>query len=1185
MSRYAIPPLLPELPTQRGVIQASAGTGKTYLLERMVVDFLLKGISLEKILVVTYTEKAALELRTRIRQMVETLVTLDDNNGDGDPVPDPAWEIGEAEKALLNQALRNFDRASHSTIHGFCQKVLMDGAFEGGTLLKQELTDGKAMFERAFRELLRVKFKDHPGAASLFAEVIKSGWTVDQLHKTLATAHSDKAKLLPEPTSMEPVLACFDPAWLEDPAALEAAFTAAKVNASRKKAAMGRLGALAELMQKQPTPFGFLEAWDFKSLKEACLALPYGPGEDLGLWLKATQGGEMPEENLLAETLLPPIQAKIVELKALEGLYDFDDIVLQTRYALESATGKPLIDRVREKFSIAIIDEFQDTDQNQWEIFNLLFNPDRAFRVADRRQADGVERCGTGCSETQTGQCRDSEYRNASPTENETPVQNRASEPAEAGLRLFVIGDPKQAIYGFRGGDLPTYFKAVKAILGDGKPKELQHNFRSTPHVIEAYNDIFTGGDTPEERFFRDPEIYPVSGAVQCGNPHLRASTDAGIPLPPVKILRIKAVGGGAFLRRKVADCLAQEIKETVEKGLIFEDTKTGKSSRFHFGDVKVLVGNAGEGRLMAKALGIKGVPCVAFKQKGLLQSQEALDLRDVLRSVEDPSDRGRRARAMLTPFFGYRLSDLEGVAQMAEDHPVLQKLQKWQQLGRQRQFPQMLEAMFQDSGLILRLRLNSGNERALTNYLHLAELLTSTGTHGAADLEALVRLLNRWIEELEKPASKEPELQRLEGQDEAVQIMTLHASKGLEGGIVTVFAHSEGMKNQLHRFYLNGQRCATFGKGKDVYASEIEEEANGEEERLMYVALTRAKAHLILPCFLDEDKDGLPKHPGSDYRVVNRRLRAIALDDTYRPDLYCRKDVEFPSTSNQKALSVDLSRWTMPPMPKPPAIDYEAARQKARPSFNTSYSGIDRLISHSITRPDAPAVDLEPDAPDAPVSTDNLLPRGTQTGNVIHELLEVEDCAQALGQDFQTWCQEPARRRRIKAVLIEHGLAATWEEQAAEMVHAALRVPLPNRNGDAAPLGVHDHLLREMGFLARFLDTGDFLNGSMDAVFQRGEQVYFLDWKTNTLPSYAPALLEAFVQDHYTVQCRIYTKVLLDYLGIHNEASYETRFGGIHYVFLRDSPPAIHTFRPTWAEVMSWEPYFRELHRLVAHV
>jgi len=1119
--RYPKHPLLGSLPPGKGVVQASAGTGKTYLLERMVVDFILQGVPLEKILLVTYTDKAALELKTRIRQILETLVSLE---VPAHPVPDPAWDLGPDELALLGQALRSFDRASHSTIHSFCQRVLVDGAFEGGALLRQELADGKTLFDRAFRELLRTRFKGAPEAAQLFAEVLRGGWSVERLQGILEAAHGDRAQLLPEAFDLAPILARFQPAWLEAPASLETAFRAARVDGRKITPAMVRLPAFVELMASRPTPFAFLKGWDSEYLMTCCEKLTEGPGHDLGLWLQETQGGRIPAELLVVRLLLPPIQRRVAELKAAEGLYDYDDIILQTLQALQAPSGAGLVERVREKFSIAIIDEFQDTDQDQWKIFETLFNQDSH--------------------------------------------------------RLFVIGDPKQAIYGFRGGDLPTYHQAVKAILGAEAPRNLTENYRSTPAMIEAYNLLFTGGTGPEDWFFRDRTVYPLEAVVRAGNPNLEATTHAGAPLAPVTLLCIPRAAGGEHTRRQVAAILAREIKDLVQAGVVLTDTRKGLATVLGYGDVRVLVGTGNEGRLVARALARLGVPCVAFKQRGLFQTDEAKDLRDVLRAVEQPRDPGCRGRAMLTPFFGYRLADLEGLSAMPEDHPVLQRLQDWRKLGQERQFSQLLEAMLRDSGLIERLRLQSGNERALTNYLHLAELLA--GTTGAFDLAAMTRQLHRWIEGQEQPAGEDPELQRLEGQDDAVQVMTLHASKGLEGGIVAVFAHSEGRKNVLHRFYQDGRRCATFGAGAALYEKEIELETNAEEERLMYVALTRAKAHLILPCYLEETKKGEPIHPKSDYRVVNRRIRALATVDPSHPELFCRKEVGLGGGPGTRTQAVDLSGWTLPELKPAPVFPYEQARQGARPTFNASYSSIMTRLKHLARRADSPPVELETEPAELPAKAEGL-PRGPQTGQSIHELLEVEDTAQAMALDFRPWWQEPARRSRVRALLAEHDLAPRWDEPAAQMVHAALRVPLPDRAGPGAPLGVHDHLLREMGFQARFLDTGDFLNGSMDAVYERDGLAWFLDWKTDTLAAFDEDTMAAHVEEHFTVQCRIYTRVLLDWLGILDEAGYERRFGGIHYVFLRGGP-AVLTFRPSWAEVQAWEPYFRELHEKVAH-
>ena len=1126
MSRYPKPALLASLPPRSGVVQASAGTGKTYLLERMVVDFLLQGVPLEQILVVTYTDKAALELRTRIRQMLDTLVALEQDSG---PAEDPAWEIEEPQRALLRQALRSFDQATIATIHGFCRRVLVEGAFEGGSLLRQELADGARLFEQAFRELVRLKFQPGPGARTMFEDVLAAEWSMEKLHGLLDEAGRERGRMLPDPAPLAGVLARFDPAWV-DGEGLAAELAALKIHGGTRNAALKRIPILKALMDRRPSPFTFLGGWDFTGLQACCLQLPPGPGLRLGQWLEATQGASLPPENLVIEALLPPIRAKVAEFKAAEGLFDHDDSILQVLRALRGPSAGTLVERIQAKYRIALIDEFQDTDQAQWQIFQCLFGGD--------------------------------------------------------GQRLYIIGDPKQAIYGFRGGDLPTYRQALASILAGAEPLELLHNFRSTPQVIEAYNDLFTGGATPEERFFRDGTVYPPGRAVQCGNPGLGAVTGAGAPVPPVRILRMATLTGGKSLQRRVAAVLAREIRDVVTAGVQFQDrAEPERDRRLHYGDVKVLVGTLKEGRLVAQALGRIGVPCVAFKQKGLFQSDQALDLLDLLRAVADPGDPGRRARALLTPFFGYRPADLDGLPALPEDHPVLRRLQDWHQLGRQRQFPQLLDAILERSGLVRRLRLASGNERALTNFLHLAELLSAAGGHGAADLEGLVRLLQRWVEQRELPPGEDAELQRLEGQDRAVQILTLHASKGLEAGIVAVMDLGRGKAPVLFRFHQDGQRCFTLGDaGKAAFQGPILEEANGERERLMYVALTRAKVQLILPCFLVAKADGSPVHPPSAYQVVNRRLRAIALDDAYRPDLYHRADVDLAEDAGPLAEAVDLSGWTMPALPAGPAHDYARARRAARPAFTTSYSALERQLKHRAAPADAAPADLEPDAPEAPARA-YALPRGAQTGQAIHELIEGEDTAQAMALAFAPWWQDPGRRARVRGILALHGLAAPWDEEAARVVHGALTVPLPTLGGAAAPLGDHQHLLREMAFLARFLDTGDFLTGYMDAVYQRDGRAYFLDWKTNTLPGYGPAHLAACVAEHFTVQAKIYTRVLLDFLGILDAAGYERRFGGIHYVFLRDSPAAVHTFRPAWAEIQGWERDFRELHQMVAHV
>ena len=1133
MIQYGKPELITFLPPVRGVVQASAGTGKTFTVERMVVDFLLTGTPLEQILVVTFTEKAALELRARIRKMLDTLVNLTETPVDART---PFWTLGDDARALLQAALRSFDRATISTIHGFCRKLLVESAFEGGALLTQELADGKQLFQQAYRDRVRLRFNDTPGCGELFLEALQAK-TAAEIGDLLYEAHQDRGIQEPPYQDLTAGMAAFNPAWLEDPEALDQAWVAAKVNAATLKAARLRLPKFLRLMARSPRPFTYLVACDIDSIRKACLTLTEGPGLELGRWLEQCSPDHhgLTASGLLVHILLPSVRARVRELKDAEGLFDHDDTILQVHAALESPTAGTLVARIAERYRIALIDEFQDTDQAQWEIFKRLFSGD--------------------------------------------------------GQRFYVIGDPKQAIYGFRGGDLPTYQQAVAVLLEQGQePLELTSNFRSTPELIEACNTLFTGG-TDDEQFFKDPTTYPADKAVQCGNKLLRATTLDGSAVPPVRILHIDRLKGRALLET-LADALAMELKDIVAvKGLVLHDPKAkepeDRERTLHYGDVQVLVGSKKEGRLMASALGRIGVPSTLFKQKGLFTSEEAEDLLDVLRAVERPLDPGRRARALLTPFFGHRLQDLDRISALPDDHAVVRQLQHWHKLGEQRQFHLMLESLLSDSGLILRLRLRTSSERALTNHLHLAELLSNGQEHGAADLEGLVRLLTLWTTGNAQPAGEDSDLQRVEGQDRTVQILTLHISKGLEAGIVAVFALNQGLMNpKLHRFHLpNGQRAYTVGSKNGPFATQIKEEEAGEQERLMYVGLTRAKALLILPCAVVTTAKGKPSHPLSAYKVVNRRLRPVALQADFRPDLFQRRLPELPDQRDRSREQVDLSAWRMPDVPEAETSDYATARQQARPTFTTSYTQLERILKKQAAPVDTVLADREPDAPDTPASAGDVLPRGSQTGQAIHELIEVEDCAEALAQPWALWWESPARKDTVRATLAGHGLEPRWDGPAARMVHAALTVPLPNRDGSAAPLGVHDLLLREVAFLSRFEDTGDFLEGYMDAVYVRDGLTYFLDWKTNTVHPYSAEVLAAFYEEHFAIQAKIYTLVLLNHLHLDDEASYERGFGGIHYVFLRATPPALHSFRPSWTMIQAWRQDLQVLHTQVAHV
>ncbi len=1130
MIRYARPAALAQLPAERGVIEASAGTGKTFTLERLVVDLLLRGRKLEEILVVTFTEKATLELNTRIRTMLETLAGLTVTPEKPVLAPgDPAWELTPERQQDLAKALRSFDRATISTIHGFCRQVLQDGAFEGGSLLRQELVDGRSLFGRAFRSLLRTDFNREPHALFLRGVARDGGWSPERLEDFLWEVHQEEGHLEPGPVALDALLADLPEEILGAEAEiLQSLLTTPGVHASTKKAAPRRVPELIGLLASRPSAFELAAAWDYDGLTTASQKLPEGPGLALGRWLARVQSLLPTAESILAHTLLEPTRARLESLKAEEGLFDFKDMVHRVRDALRSGEpGAALARRLAARFQVALIDEFQDTDAAQWEIFRRIF--------------------------------------------------------LDQGLPIYVIGDPKQGIYGFRGGDLPTYEDAREAILGTAQPVELTENHRSTPAIIDAYNHLLTHQTPP---FFNAPNRYPTP--VTCGKQDLRFRNEAGDDLPPVRVLAVRHAPK-APVYRTIAHTLALEIRELITGGAYlgpeeaFEKAETRAKVRLGYRDVQVLVAKRKEGLMLAEALREAGIPYAFYKQDKLFETEEALDLLDLLRAIEQPRDRGRLARALLTPFFGYGPEALEGLPELAEGHPVLERLQGWRELALARAFPQLLDELIHGSGLTARLRLALQGDRALTNHLHLAELLIAAAREGSRDLADLIRLLSQWREGTAFPPGEEGSLQRLEAEPDAVQILTMHQSKGLEAPIVALFGFT-GPNNQakVHRYHENHRRCLWLGSKSGPKESFIKEEDDREAERLLYVALTRAEGRLLLPCFFEET--GRSKISGV-YRALNPVLRTVVLG-AEAPHLFevgeLRRD---PSERPAPPAPLDLSTWVPPVVPAGPPVDYESARRAARPVLTTSYTHLSGWAKEHGASAGAFERHGEQDQRGVALPPGDL-PGGARTGQMMHALLEELDVEAAAAGDFEAWWTS-ARRSWAIYVLRRFGFDEAWAEPAARRAFQAVQVPLPDRDGKAAPLLAHDpgRLVREMGFLATYFEEPDFLTGAMDAVFQREGRTYILDWKNDLLDAYDGPALEAHVRHRYAIQVQLYTWVVLRWLRIETEAEYEAQFGGLHYVFLRGLPgQGVWFHRPTWIEVQGWQRDLLNLHTELTH-
>ena len=1145
--RYPKPGILERLGDSHCVIEASAGTGKTYTLEHLVVDLILKGIPLEKILVVTFTVKATLELKCRVRAKLEELVALE---ADAAPGAGCCWELDGPARSALQAALSSFDRATISTIHGFCQQVLQDGAFESGRQFNQQTVAAATAFDTAFKTLVRTRLavagqrplferalerlKGLEGVAAFLREAMREG---DNLDLPDLEALSGPLEAFPEVAAAAFLREVEDHYAIEDAkrrprGPMLAALAAGKVTGNSYRGMATRLRAVLrglELGRASAIPGLFWAEADGEELgylrdsfaKAGAAAAMGGLAEACaGL---AEQACDF--RAVLAAAYLPPLRAELERHKREEGLFDFDDMILLVHRAIMDPGGEPLVARLRERFQAALIDEFQDTDGHQWDIFRRVF-------------LEGPEH------------------------------------------RLILVGDPKQAIYGFRSGDLPTYLRAVSAVQKrTGRPLEvLTTNFRSTPELIEAYCEIFQG--TPDSAFFTGANQDQWKGAVTCGRPGLALQDGQGRALPAIRVVEVEA-GKTGPTRRALAASLAWAIRDTLHgAGALFGVPGQARAVRAE--DIFVLTRSTKEGLEMARALRVVGVASAFFKQDGLFATAEAAAVRDLLLAIDNPLNESVRAKALLGPFFGLAFGEVEASRELAESHPILRHLFAWRDLARAGRFGDFFARLLADSGITQRLLFLDEGERALTNIHHLLELLQGEALGRRCSLLDLAVLMQRWIEGLERPSVEDGDAQRLEREAGAVQILTMHKSKGLEAPVVAVYGGFAvgGGSAAIHRYHdAQDRRRAWVGalKGAPEPTQErVAREQAEEWERLLYVALTRAKAQLILPRVIPGpaprgpspfDPSGDPKGP---YGCVNRRLRGmLGLPSERIAHPRFRLDPALAEAgSNLLDPASRLASWN-PLLPALPALpDFQALAAAGRPLWSFSYSSLAHGLNHPQGQLEDDLERTEPPAREAPEESGaSSALGGARLGTLVHELLQAVPLDSFPGRSQGDWLADPGIARLLQELPPEARKAAgLWAFHAF-----AGRLPLPG--GGSVVLAEAGPMLRELDFLTPYPGRQDLLTGSMDLLFQWQGLAYVLDWKSNRLAGYGPEALQRKVEEDYLLQVQAYAVTACRFLGIRSEADYLARFGGILYVFLRGLPAGgVWTLRPSWAELGAWE-------------
>jgi exodeoxyribonuclease V beta subunit len=1119
---------------QSSVLEASAGTGKTHALESIVTELVLStSVELDRVLLVTFTERATSELRERVRTSLETL-----HAGRAEPASESDirhgdfWTLDTAAKARVARALNTFDGATIATIHAFCQRVLREVAFTGGRLFTEEQVDGREAFGRAMKDALRTVAKDEVCGPWL-ETALADGWTVPRIEELLWQCAVVRGDLRPalDVEALSTSLAAW-PAALARSADLAHDIRAWGTHPSTAKAVARRIAALAEVVEGARSGSGVsqyvLDAAELKldDLLEKVTGLRPKPGPTALVCAAAARLASVtpPFTAGLVQVLLPVVTQSLNRTKRATGGYDFDDMLLLVDEALRGPRGGALAESMRRRWRYAFIDEFQDTDETQWSIFR------RAF------------------------------FEGGDPTTRSF---------------VFLVGDPKQSIYRFRGADVATYLSARSAVIDqDGQRLSLEDSYRATQALVDATNEIFD--QKASEPVFSGRVSYTP---VRCGRPERQLVDGDGRPLSAVHLLQFErelSLAGFARIIEREIGCMTDPARPWRLDGRALEPQ-----------DAFVLTRSAREGRVLGEALRELGVPHAFYKEDGLFQSEQAEDLAILLAAIADPSDRARRFSAWLTPFFGLPLSAIDRARDLPPSQPLVARLLAWKALADGRDFGRLFESILRDSGIVRREIFFGRGERALTNLQHLIELLTERAQGGHKTVDDLVSELVGLRTRTRATLDIEGNVQRLEGDRPAVQIMTIHKAKGLEAPVVFVAGGASAPPpDDVRLFRSEGRRLAWIGRPSGDAESLVKQSEKEEDERLMYVALTRAMGRLYLPCIADGDK---PKSLRGALARINGRL--FDLGRASHGSWTSEEVVSAPA----KAAVTSSEPWSWHPPPSllaPEAAErrYDALRVSRAGAVATSYTRM--KAERQKTGADTAAASRVYHAATHQAEALPTMLRGARgSGVFLHELLERVPLASFVSSvDIDTWRRRSEVVELVSEAMAVHRVATAQRDHAERLVWTAYTTPIDLPGGGRLDrLAATPHMVREMRYafpVQPLQEPGGhehaspvrrpdaYVRGSLDLVFEHRGLAYFVDWKSDSLASYTTEALGPHVSENYREQVALYALALVKLIGVKTESEYLARFGGMIYCFLRGLDGVrcgLWSARPSWAEVTSW--------------
>ena len=1115
-------------------IQASAGTGKTFTITGIVETLVKKrGLHLNEILIVTYTEKAVGELRDRIRKSISKI----ENNTE------------------------DVDNAPIFTIHSFCQKTLSDFAFTAKQPENLSLADDSSLGDFIDR-WIRDKLTQNTAEGAEFKELFEN----KEQEKFINSFKKD-------------MLACLPKYYLniqgEEVQSIVSLDTSYKTT-EHKNIPGGKVSDFRDYLNY----IAYENSQDKieQTIYKAVFSTP-------GSGTNKTKTTDFKEWLFYRKQVKEIYQAWQAEKEA-NRLQSYDDMLRNIREAV-CTPDSPLLTQLRNKYKYAIIDEFQDTNQKQWDTFKKIFLEDKEHTI-------------------------------------------------------IVVGDPKQSIYSFEGADVNVYNKAKEDILANGgSGYNLLYNYRSTDDMIEACNKLFEQREKKDgvlPFFDPDSEIkFADSKAPEDEAEKKLPPLYDGKRTPPLWIAgnEENRVSPGSFATiavQQIIDCMT--LKDGKTKLQIFDENAPKENKKLRnvsFHDFAILCRSKGEIGEFEAALQQSGIPYLRYKDKNLFSGIECSNWISLFNAIAAQDFTGRRRallnEALYTAFFDIPLEEIDS---QKYDNPYCEERQKiiqWQLLAQRREWAKLLEKIFEDTDIENRL---SGIDQlpSLSKYRQI----------GNYAVEYLYKN-NCSIEELSKSLSRAAAGSIEGGEDsnivakgtdfDCVQIMTIHASKGLGFPVVICPGGYKGLSDNIAQAFLyhkkdaNGENSQAILNFTTEAKNKMRIEDDYERQRIYYVAYTRASSLMILPFYDKWDPACSTKaisanhlHPFLNYSFIHIfNSKNTEGKQFFRPIQDGRKNFSQLQEEVKQILSQTNSDKEIESIEQAEE-NAQAQMQESKKLVKNlpeliikkhSYSTLSHGKTDTLFTENGGRINKEGDSQNEdtlstaefdlsgnhvstsydkdllPLAAPENFPKGTKLGIALHEIFEKTDFVKTGGLSSM---EEAAENENLKQLItdcftrqtfiIDEKDSNRWRAYMAGLVWNVLNANFPEVTGSNSAgklfslkeISLENRISEaEFNFNPDNKDVGSllkyFCNGFIDLVFMRkidGREVYsLLDWKSDSFEAeqYSnPAFIKNHTDKKYSIQRVLYSYALVKWLSIFFEKTpeeiFNMHFGGMYYVYVR---------------------------------